>query len=106
LILPTKPPHFDIWPQVRFSEAENPDGSFIVKFDHLNPKEYVTLSIFQLGSEPVGIANVRWRGGVGKRRPMGPQQIFPMWWIVIARILVAVGLFSIIYFLSRVAFNA
>src|SRR5579884_1568275 len=76
LILPARPPHFDIWPQVRFSESENPDGSFVVKFDHLNPKEYITLSIFQTGSESLSVANVRWHGGVGKRRPWAHSRYF------------------------------
>jgi hypothetical protein len=101
IILPTRPAHFDIWPQLRFTETNNPDGSLSIKFDHLNPREHVTLSIFQTVNEPLSIANVRWHGGVAKKVPMGPQQILPRWW---ARTLVGFilfGFFSLFYFAVR-----
>src|SRR5579884_312095 len=74
----------------------------VVKVDHLNPKEYITLSIFQTGSESLSVANVRWHGGVGKRRPMGPQQIFPRWWNVVVQGFILFGFFSLVYFLIRI----
>src|SRR5947207_1345191 len=52
LILPAEPAHFDVWPQLRFEKHSNPDGSLTIKLDHMNPREHVTISIFQTGTEP------------------------------------------------------
>jgi hypothetical protein len=102
VILPAKPMHFDVWPQRHFSELVNPDDSLTIKFDNLNSREWVTISIFQTNVEPSNVANVRWRGGVGKKVPMGPQQIFPSWYLSILRAILLFGVFSFFYFMSRI----
>lgn len=102
VILPAKPPHFDVWPQRHFSELPNPDGSLTLKFDNLNSREHVAISIFQTHTEPSNIANVRWCGGVGKKVPMGPQQIWPRWYLSILRTVLLFGFFSFFYFVSRI----
>jgi hypothetical protein len=102
VVLPGQPPHFDIWPQRHFTQLQNPDGGFIIKFDHLNRREYVTISIFQTGSAFPNVVNVRWRGGVGREVPMGPMQIWPRWYLRILLILILIGVFAIFYFIVRV----
>jgi hypothetical protein len=101
LILPAEPPHFDVWPQLRFEKHSNPEGSVSLNFDHLNPREHVTISIFQTNIEPLSTANVRWQGGVGKQVPMGPRQLFPKWWSITLQGFVLFGFFSFFYFMAR-----
>jgi len=101
IILGAKPQHYDVWPQRHFSELFNPDGSLVIKLDHLNSREHVTISMFQTATQPPMLTNVRWKGGVGKRVPMGPRQIFPRWFSLFLQCLILLGFFSFWYFLFR-----
>lgn len=102
VILPAKPPHIDVWPQRHFAELVSPDGSFTLRFDNLNSHEHVAITLFQTGLAIPDIASVRWRGEVGKRVPMGPQQVWPRWYLSILRAFLLFGFFSFLYFVVRI----
>lgn len=101
ITFPSKPPHFEIWPKRPYSEISGPDGCFVVKLDNLNSREYLTISIFQTNTAPVDSINIRWKGGVGKQILMAPQQIFPRWVQLTVVMFLYIGVFSSIYFISR-----
>ena len=102
VILPAKPPHYDVWPQRHYAELQNPDGSFVIKFDHLNRREAVAISIFQTANPPPEVVNVRWRGGVGTQLPMGPMRIWPRWYLRLLATFILMGVFAVFYFIVRV----
>jgi hypothetical protein len=101
VVLPARPPHFDIWPQRHYVELPNPDGSLVIKFDHLNRREAVTISIFQTGNAFPDAVNVRWLGGVGRQLPMGPMRIWPRWILRLFATLMLIGVFAVFYFIVR-----
>jgi hypothetical protein len=61
----------------------------------------VTVSLFQISTEPPLVAGVRFEGGQGKHVKMGPQQIFPRWFTLLLQALLIFGVFSLIYFIIR-----
>ena len=101
IIFPSKPPHFEVWPKRSYSEINCPDGGFVIKLDNLNTREHLTISIFQAHTSPADFINIRWKGGVGKQIPMGPQQLFPRWFQLTVVTLLYIGVFSSLYFISR-----
>lgn len=102
VVFPIRPAHFDVWPQRQFTELTNPEGNFTLRFDHINPKEYLTIFMFQTTNPPSSVINIRWKGGVGAQRPMSPQQIFPLWMRLAAQSFCIFGLFSFLYFIMRI----
>jgi hypothetical protein len=104
VILAYRPQHFDVWPQRHFVDLANPDQSITIRFDNLNRREYVTISLIQGATQPPMVTNVRWRGGVGQQVPMARQQIFPLWVRSITLLLITLGFFSFWYFLIRFIF--
>lgn len=105
IVLATTPQHFDVWPQRHYTALPNPGGSLTIKFDNLNRKEFVTISMFQTAVAPPDVTNVRWHGGVGKQLPMGPQQIYPRWFIAVLRGFLMFGFFSFWYFVFRLIWH-
>jgi hypothetical protein len=101
MVFAAPPNHFDIWPQRHFTTAQNPNGNLIVGVDNLNPREYFTISMLQVGIDTPLVTNVRWNGGVGRQRQMAPQQVLPRWVQVTILGVLAFGVFSILYFLIR-----
>ena len=102
IILGSSPQHYDVWPQRQYTEITNPDESIVIKFDHLSSKEFFAISIFQTVNEPPTVNNVRWKGGVGKQVPMGPQQILSRWLVLVIQSFLLFGFFSFWYFLIRI----
>ena len=50
VLLMSEPAHYEIWPKRHFTPVKNPDNTFMLKFDFLNPREYVTISMFQVNN--------------------------------------------------------
>jgi hypothetical protein len=58
VILNFAPSNFDIWPRRQFTTEITPNGNLVLKFDHLNRREYFTISLFHMAVFPPDITNV------------------------------------------------
>jgi hypothetical protein len=101
VILNAAPNHFDVWPQRHFAQLTNPNGNLIIKFDDLNRREHVTISMFQPMIQLPLVTNVRWSGGQGMQLPMAPQRVWPNWFIRVLFALLILGAFTILYVIVR-----
>jgi hypothetical protein len=101
VVLNFAPGYYDIWPQRQFSTQTTPNNNFVLTFDNLNPREFFTISLFQITNQPPMTTNVRWSGGVGEQRQMAPQQVVSRARLNILGFLILMGFFAIFYFVVR-----
>jgi hypothetical protein len=101
VVLAAAPNHFDVWPQRHFECLNNPNGNLIIRFDDLNRREHVTISMFQTAGVPPMVTNVRWRGGQGTKMQMAPQRVLPPWFLRSLLVLLIIGVFAVIYLFVR-----
>lgn len=101
VIFAVAPPHFDLWPLRNHSVIATAGQPYILKIDNLNPREYVTISLFTTGQPPPDVYGVRFRGGQTRQVPMGPMQIYSRSTVLILQGLILFGAFSLIYFAIR-----
>ncbi len=79
IIFNYRPHHFEIWPQRQFRETTNPAGNLLISVNGLNPREWITITMLNVGVQLPLVTNVRWKGGVAREAPMAPQEILPRW---------------------------
>jgi hypothetical protein len=97
VVFATKPAHFNIWWQRSYLTHTNPDGSYLIKVENLNRREWFTISMLQTVVVPPLVTNVRWAGGVSEQRPMQPSEVLPRWKQIALQAVLLFGVFSILF---------
>ena len=98
LILNFRPQHFQIWPVIAYSEEDNPDGRFIIRFNHLGRLEVVSVHLLAANGDNPEALNVRWKDGVGREIILEPAVSYELWVKIVVSLLLLMGLFSTFYF--------
>lgn len=96
-----RPEHYQIWPVIQHTTNETPDGRFVIKIDFLKEKEFFNIELIQGNAPLPEILSVRALEGVCRNVPMGPQQIFPMWFNYTALFLFVVGIYQSLVWLFK-----
>lgn len=100
LVFNYKPQHKNLWPVRHFMEDVDQQDRYIMTFDNLAPKEYV--SIEALAVQPFTLPellSVRSEQAVGRRIAVVMYEQFPAWKRRLARLLALIGIGASIYLL-------
>lgn len=102
VVLNWKPQHFEVWDPRHFDSVILPDGRLAVTFPTLSNGEFFTISMIDTIQDLPVVLNVRWLGGTAKQIPMGPQRIWPHWWLLSMTSIWFIGIITILYLLLQV----
>jgi hypothetical protein len=100
-ILNYQPHHFEIWPQRQYAQANNPAGNLIIRLGNLNPGEYVTIAMLNVGADLPFVTSVRWNGGVAREVTVAPQEKLPRWRVMLLWALILSGVVAWLYLIIR-----
>ncbi|PJZ43755.1 hypothetical protein [Leptospira brenneri] len=99
LVFNWKPPFINIWPSRHFTEFTESDSRYIMIFESLAPNEHLQCELFSINLELPDLITVRSDQCIAKFVEVVPQEVFPPWQIVVARILLFLGSVFSIYLL-------
>lgn len=94
------PQHMEWFPHIPTTVTRQPDGRYILTIQRLNPKEGVTMALLSLNQEHPSLLHVRCKGFAGRMIAFRSQQIFPMWVNVLVALLMILGCYTIISWLT------
>lgn len=97
-----KPRIMNVFPARAFSEIDSAFNRYSIKFDSLAPKEQTTINIMAINADLPAMTAVRCDECEGKEIAMGPQRIWPTWFLRGATAVLLVGLVSSVYLLIRI----
>ena len=95
-----QPHNFALWPTRRFSQAQNPDGSFSITIPELGKREFVGIETQSLGIQDQ-ISSVTFGGTLAKTNRYWPQIVWPQWAAYIVLALLFVGVSAVGYWCLR-----
>jgi hypothetical protein len=68
---------------------------------NLNPREYLTIAMLNVGTDLPFMTNVRWNGGVAREVAVAPQEILTHWRLMLLWALILSGVVAWLYLIVR-----
>lgn len=98
VVLNHPPDFYQLSPSIPYEEDQTPKGNFVLRIDHLGPKEVVTVQFLSYAQVP-NLLNLRSSAGQAEQMNIQFQRVFPSWsnYSVVALTLVGIG--TVLYWL-------
>lgn len=97
LVFNWKPKCVNIWPPRHYETKDQPDGRHVLMFDSLSPAEIIGCEVLTINGDAPALLTARSDECVAKLVPMFPQPVVTPAKLAVARILLAVGLGTVVY---------
>jgi hypothetical protein len=93
------PRGINICPHRNYATSINPEQRFIVSFQNLAPKEFISIDLFAIGGKIPEVTSIRSLEGAAKQVRMRPQIYSPTWVNALILLLMFLGSITFIYLL-------
>jgi hypothetical protein len=100
-----KPLHYEVYPHVPFEVLVRPDLRYILRFNHLRPRESLLLTLLNTGPAMPEITSVRLANGTVQLVNYAPHRLFPRWVQWLSALLALFGLVCLALILVRAAYR-